>query len=156
MLLMLFPASCGSWRIRLAILLGSAFILLVRELLKCTVGLNVVASLWYFHRQPWRVAEGKLPDYGHDVRASTHMVYLATFRSTLHPIQKLGTPTVGRSSLWDLETPRHAPIPDQRPLQQTMDDTVCGPERLDMSLISWVGSYYSPMARQKYHPAARL
>lgn len=37
-----------------------------------------------------------------------------------------------------------------------MDDTVCGPERLDVSLIGRVRSYHSPVAGQKYHQAAGL
>lgn len=42
------------------------------------------------------------------------------------------------------------------PLLQTMDDTVCGPERLDISLIGRARSYHCPVTSQKYHQIARL
>lgn len=83
----------------------------------------------------------------YDVSESTHTLPICIWqmgRSTSHVrFKKLGTPTVGRSlELGILKRPAPPRSQTRESLPQTMDDTVCGPERLDISLISRARSYH--------------
>lgn len=88
------------------------------------------------------VAQGKPPACCQRIHQHINQPMLC--RCTSNPISKAWYSDSGSLLAFGvLKRPRSAPIPGPRPLLQTMDDTVCGPERLDVSLISRARSYHS-------------